>query len=83
MPPRRYPKAGQLASAHEFAFSGLMACSKCGCSIVGEIKKQRYVYYHCTGYTGKCPEPYAQEEVLSGQFADAGRRSAAGRECGY
>jgi DNA invertase Pin-like site-specific DNA recombinase len=38
---------------HDFAFSGLMACSKCGCSIVGEIKKQRYVYYHSTGYADK------------------------------
>ena len=29
---------------HDFAFSGLIACAKCGCSVVGEIKKQRYVY---------------------------------------
>jgi hypothetical protein len=27
------------------------------------------VYYHCTGNRGKCPEPYARQEVLSGQFA--------------
>jgi site-specific DNA recombinase len=39
---------------HDFAFSGLIACGKCGCSVVGEIKKQRYVYYHCTGYADKC-----------------------------
>ena len=39
---------------HDFAFSGLIACAKCGCSVVGEIKKQRYVYYHCTGYADKC-----------------------------
>ena len=38
---------------HDFAFSGLIACGHCGCSIVGEIKKQRYVYYHCTGYAIK------------------------------
>ena len=30
---------------HDFAFSGLIACAKCGCSVVGEIKKERYVYY--------------------------------------
>jgi site-specific DNA recombinase len=40
--------------SHDFAFSGLIACAKCGCSVVGEIKKQRYVYYHCTGYADKC-----------------------------
>jgi hypothetical protein len=28
---------------HEFAFSGLVACGYCGCSLVGEIKKQRYI----------------------------------------
>src|SRR5438552_1232022 len=40
--------------SHDFAFSGLIACSTCGCSVVGEIKKQRYVYYHRTGYADKC-----------------------------
>ena len=39
---------------HDFAFSGLIACHACGCAVVGEIKKQRYVYYHCTGYADKC-----------------------------
>ena len=55
---------------HDFAFSGLVSCGHCGCSLVGEIKKGRYVYYHCTGYKGKCPEPYTREEVLEEQFAD-------------
>ena len=53
---------------HDFAFSGLIACGHCGCSIVGEIKKQRYIYYHCTGYKGKCNEPYVREEVLEEKF---------------
>ena len=53
---------------HDFAFSGLIACGHCGCSMVGEIKKQRYIYYHCTGYKGKCDEPYVREEVLEEKF---------------
>jgi site-specific DNA recombinase len=53
---------------HNFAFSGLIACGHCGCSIVGEIKKQKYIYYHCTGYKGKCDEPYVREEVLEEKF---------------
>jgi site-specific DNA recombinase len=53
---------------HDFAFSGLIACGHCGCSIVGEIKKQRYVYYHCTGYKGRCDEPYVREEIIEQQF---------------
>ena len=46
----RKAKQGQ----HDFAFSGLIACHACGCAVVGEIKKERYVYYHCTGYADKC-----------------------------
>jgi site-specific DNA recombinase len=37
---------------------------------VGEIKKGRYVYYHCTGYKGKCPEPYTREEVFEERFTE-------------
>jgi hypothetical protein len=33
-----------------------------------EIKKGRYVYYHCTGFKGRCPEPYTREEVLEEKF---------------
>jgi site-specific DNA recombinase len=62
---------------HDFAFSGLIACAKCGCSVVGEIKKQRYVYYHCTGFADKCQDNpascrrrYVREEVLEQQFTE-------------
>ena len=54
---------------HDFAFSTLVTCGHCGCAMVGEIKKGRYVYYHCTGYKGKCPEPYVREELLSEKFS--------------
>ncbi len=43
--------------------------------MVGEIKKERYVYYHCTGYTDKCQgnpascrRRYVREESLEKQF---------------
>jgi len=54
----------------DFAFSGLIKCGHCRCALVGEIKKQKYVYYHCTGYKGKCGEPYVREEVLETQFSE-------------
>jgi site-specific DNA recombinase len=54
---------------HDFAFSGLVRCGHCGCTLVAEIKKGRYVYYHCTGHHGNCPEPYTREELLVEQFA--------------
>jgi len=61
----------------DFAFSGLIACHTCGCAVVGEIKKERYVYYHCTGYADKCQgkpatcrRKYVREEVLEKQFTE-------------
>ncbi|MCY4008008.1 MAG: recombinase family protein [Rhodobacteraceae bacterium] len=63
-------------SKHNFAFSGLISCSRCGCAIVGEMKKQKYIYYHCTGYAEKCTgnpascrRKHVREEVLEDQFA--------------
>jgi site-specific DNA recombinase len=55
---------------HDFAYTGLVRCGHCGCLMVGELKKRQYVYYHCTGNRGKCPEPYTREEVLTTTFAD-------------
>jgi len=54
----------------DFAFAGLIRCGHCGCSMVAEIKKSRYVYYHCSRAKGKCPEPYTREEVLEERFAE-------------
>lgn len=39
---------------HDFAFSGLISCGACGCSVVGVIKKKRYV----------------REEVLETRFTE-------------
>lgn len=59
------PKPGKP----EFAYIGMMTCGRCGCAITAEIKKRRYVYYHCSGSKGKCTQPYVREEVLSEQFS--------------
>ena len=53
----------------EFPFTGLVTCGHCGCSMVAELKKGKYVYYHCTGKRGKCPEPYTRQELLVNEFA--------------
>ena len=53
----------------DFAFTGLVRCGHCGCSMVAELKKGRYVYYHCSRAKGRCPEPYTREEVLDDRFA--------------
>jgi len=56
------------------AFAGLVACGRCGCALTAEIKKGRYVYYHCTGGRGRCGNTYVREEELSRLFADVVRR---------
>ena len=59
---------------HDFLFHGLMTCGHCGCALVAEIKKEKYVYYHCTGNKGKCPEKYTREEVLDQKFMESLKR---------
>ena len=49
---------------HGFAFSGLLTCAFDKCAVTAEMKKEKYVYYHCTGYRGKCGLPYMREEAL-------------------
>ncbi len=53
----------------DFPFTGLVTCGHCGCGMVAERKKGKYVYYHCTGRRGKCPEPYTPQDVLVDHFA--------------
>ena len=64
---RQRNKAGK--STRSFTYTGMVSCGHCECSLVGEMKKGRYVYYHCTGYRGNCGEPYTREEALEQQFA--------------
>jgi len=40
---------------HDLPFSGMIRCGHCGRAVIGEIKKEKYIYYHCTGQHGKCP----------------------------
>lgn len=56
-----------------FAFTGLIKCGYCGCSITAEKKKERYVYYHCTHMRDRiravrCPQPVIKEKDLKNQL---------------
>jgi len=55
---------------HNFAFTGLLTCAKCGCAITAEIKKDKYVYYHCTSYKGKCGNKALREEILTEKLGE-------------
>lgn len=71
---RRHKSKRTRRSKRKFAFAGLLTCGHCGCALVGEIKKQKYIYYHCTGHKGKCGEPYVREEVLEEHFGNSLKR---------
>lgn len=50
---------------HEFAYSNMIKCEECGCYLVGELKKKKYVYWHCTGNKGgDCKRIYLKEEKI-------------------
>jgi DNA invertase Pin-like site-specific DNA recombinase len=49
---------------HKFAFGGLLTCAYDGCRITAELKKQKYTYYRCTEYRGKCDLPRMTEAEL-------------------
>ncbi len=57
-------------SNRTFAFGGLLTCGKCGCTITAEIKKGKYIYYHCTGFKGKCGNSWIREEELEEKLGE-------------
>lgn len=52
-----------------FLFSGLMKCKRCGCSITAEIKKGKYIYYHCTNGKKNCEKVYVSEKKIEEQVS--------------
>jgi Recombinase zinc beta ribbon domain len=51
------------------AVAGLMTCGHCGATVTAEVKKERYVCYHCGQ---RCTDdPYLREERVSNQLAEA------------
>lgn len=49
-----YKKQNYKRTGKPYVFRGLVKCADCGCSISPEIKKGKYIYYHCTNYHRKC-----------------------------
>lgn len=52
------------------SYRGLVTCALCGCLYAGEIKKGRYIYYHCCGRQTGCEAPYVKEQLLTELFAE-------------
>jgi len=64
----------------QIAFAGLVKCGRCGCAMTPEVKKGKYIYYHCTQFKGKCDNTYVREERLSQLLADVVKQVRIGRE---
>ncbi len=52
----------------QFAFSNMMLCSVCGCKVTSQIKKGKYVYYHCTGMRGSDHRQYLPESHIESEL---------------
>ncbi|GAX60916.1 site-specific recombinase, DNA invertase Pin homolog [Candidatus Scalindua japonica] len=60
-------------SAHKlpFYFNNLMKCGICDCKVIGEVKKNKYKYYHCTFSKGRHKDvAYIREEKLAEMFVE-------------
>ena len=61
-------------NSKEFLFNGLIKCGECGCSVCGDIKKQKYIYYKCSlgKKEVKCSQnKYTKQEQLEAQIYEA------------
>jgi hypothetical protein len=47
-----------------------MKCVYDGCVVTAEIKKEKYVYYRCSGYRGKCDLPRFREEDIANRLGE-------------
>lgn len=57
-------------SKREIAFRGLMNCAHDGCMLTGDVQKEKYIYYRCTGNRGKCDLPRFREEILADRLGE-------------
>lgn len=54
----------------QFQFSGLLNCAECGHAITAEIKKEKYIYYHCSNRRCVCKNQNTREEEIETQFEE-------------
>lgn len=51
-----------------FPYTNLIKCGLCGCYLTAEIKKEKYIYYRCTGSKGKCAQIYMKQEAVEAEI---------------
>lgn len=53
-----------------FPFTNLITCGLCGCKFTAELKKEKYIYYKCTGSKGKCIPDHLRQQTIDDLFAE-------------
>ena len=53
-----------------FPYSNLIKCGICGCALTAEIKKDKYIYYHCSGSKDNCKQVYLKQEDIEQAFEE-------------
>ena len=56
-------------SRRSFTFNRLITCGSCNHTVTAEIKKRKYIYYHCTGYGNLHKPEYVPEVKIDSMFA--------------
>jgi site-specific DNA recombinase len=57
-------------SKRDIAFRGLLTCANDGCLLTGDVQKEKYIYYRCTGHHGKCGLPRFREEDVASRLGE-------------
>ncbi len=76
--PRTFARVQEVLAGHnrpkhskrDIAFRGLMTCAHDDCMLTGDVHKEKYVYYSCTGNRGKRDLPRFKEEVLADRLGE-------------
>ncbi len=53
-----------------YPYRGLIRCANCGCRVTFEMKKQKYIYGHCTQSKGKHNAAYVNQDDITDIIAD-------------
>lgn len=56
---------------HDFAFAEVLKCEHCNCNIIGEKRKGKFIYYHCSQSKERhYLKGYLREEVLADKLGN-------------
>lgn len=54
----------------QWLYQGMIECEMCSSALTMEIKKKKYIYYHCTNSKRNCSKVYIREERIEEQIIE-------------